>query len=112
MASRKKYLGQGNEVEIFDTKFGKIGLIICWNLIFPEIFRKMVNKKVNIVICPNYWTLEDTAFYLKYNKDSEIVLIDGMCVARYSENIIITVYCNPAVNVIFPKYKATLIGHS
>lgn len=42
----RRYLNPGNEISVFNTKFEKIGLIICWNLIFPEIFRKMVKKEL------------------------------------------------------------------
>ena len=31
----------GHKAPVFSTKYGKVGLIICWDLIFPEIFRKM-----------------------------------------------------------------------
>jgi len=41
----RSYITPGLEVPVFKTKFGKVGLIICWDLIFPEIFRKMVKKK-------------------------------------------------------------------
>src|SRR3989344_2913835 len=83
--SERKYITPGNEVSVFNTQFGKIGLIICCDLIFPEIFRKMANKGVNIVICPSYWTFE---------------------------NEIIMVYCNSAGNLILPKFKGKLLGHS
>ncbi|MBI5347047.1 MAG: carbon-nitrogen hydrolase family protein [Candidatus Aenigmarchaeota archaeon] len=108
----KQYLNPGNEVSVFNTKFGKIGLIICWDLIFPEIFRRTAKKGVNIVICPSYWTFEDASVGLKYDKDSDAKLVDAMCVGRVFENEIIMVYCNPAGNPILPKFKGKLLGHS
>jgi predicted amidohydrolase len=42
--SERKYFVPGHKVSVFNTKFGKIGLIICWDLIFPEVFRKMVKR--------------------------------------------------------------------
>ena len=108
----KHYLNPGNEVSVFNTKFGKIGLIICWDLIFPEVFRKMAKKGVNIVICPSYWTFEDASVGLKYDKNSDAKLVDAMCVGRAFENEIIMVYCNSAGNLILPKFKGKLLGHS
>ena len=55
----RKHFTPGHEVSVFNTKFGKIGLTICWDLIFPEIYRKMTKKGVNIVICPSYWCYGD-----------------------------------------------------
>src|SRR3989338_7102146 len=108
----KHYLNPGNEVSVFNTRFGKIGLIICWDLIFPEVFRKMAKKGVNIVICPSYWTFEDASVGLKYDKDSDAKLVDALCIGRAFENEIIMVYCNPAGNLILPKFRGKLLGHS
>jgi len=90
------YFNPGNKISVFNTKFGKIGLIICWDLIFPEVFRKMVSRGVKIVICPSYWTFEDASIGLKYNKSSDAELVDKLCVSRAFENEIIMIYCNAA----------------
>lgn len=108
----RTYIKPGNEVSVFNTKFGKIGLVICWDLIFPEIFREMVKKGVNLVFCPSYWTFEDASVGLKYDKNSEVKLVDSLCVSRAFENEIIMVYCNAAGNLILPKFKGKLLGHS
>ena len=108
----KKYLNPGNKISIVNTKFGKIGLIICWDLIFPEVFRNMAKRGVDIVICPSYWTFEDASIGLKYDKKSETKLVDALCVSRAFENEIILVYCNPAGNIILPKFKGKILGHS
>lgn len=106
----------GYEVKVFNTRFGKVGLIICWDLIFPEIFRKMAKKGVNIVFCPSYWCRGDGGMGLKYNKDSETNLVDSLCAGRAFENEIIFVYCNAAGKLHLIKGKKiindTLIGHS
>jgi predicted amidohydrolase len=108
----KYYLNRGNETCVFNTKYGKIGLIICWDLIFPEVFRSMARKGVNIVICPSYWTFEDASVGMKYNKNSDAYLVDSLCVGRAFENEIIMVYCNAAGKLILPKFEGKLLGHS
>lgn len=110
--SEKKYLNPGNQVFVFNTRFGKTGLIICWDLFFPEIFRKMVRKGVKIVICPSYWVSEDAGIRLKYEKKSETLLVNSICTGRAFENGIILVYCNAAGKLVLPKFKGKLIGHS
>jgi len=48
----RDYNTPGNEICVFQTRFGKVGLIILLDLMFPEIFRAMLRKGVEIVICP------------------------------------------------------------
>lgn len=108
----KSYLNRGSEISVFNTKFGKIGLIICWDLMFPEIFRKMLRKGVKIVICPSYWTFEDASIGLKWDKNSDTNLVDSLCVGRAFENEIILVYANAVGKLILPNFEGTLFGHS
>lgn len=108
----RKYLTPGNEISVFNTKFGKVGLIICWDLVFPELFRRMVKKGINIIFSPSYWCYGDAGKGVKYDANSEIKFVDSLCVGRAFENEIIFVYCNSAGKFKFDKFRDTLIGHS
>lgn len=108
----KRYLNKGNKISVFQTKYGKAGIIICWDMFFPEIFRQMINRGVKIIYCPSYWTVEDASIGLKYNKKSEIELVNNISVARAFENEIAFVYSNAAGKYNIKGYKGTLIGHS
>ena len=44
----------GNSVEVIDTPFGKIGLSICYDLRFPELYRAM--GQVDIIVIPSAFT--------------------------------------------------------
>jgi nitrilase len=44
----------GDKVVVVDSPFGRIGLAICYDLRFPEIFRAM--KDVNIIVLPSAFT--------------------------------------------------------
>lgn len=44
----------GNQVVVIDSPFGRIGLAICYDLRFPELFRAM--KNVDIVVLPSAFT--------------------------------------------------------
>ncbi len=44
----------GNEVVVIDSPFGRIGLAICYDLRFPELFRAM--KGVDIIVLPSAFT--------------------------------------------------------
>jgi len=42
----------GGEVTVFDTEFGKMGLAICFDLRFAELFRSMARKGAELVLLP------------------------------------------------------------
>jgi predicted amidohydrolase len=44
----------GNQVVVIDSPFGRIGLAICYDLRFPELFRAM--KNVDIIVLPSAFT--------------------------------------------------------
>jgi len=46
----------GTETVVVDTPFGKLGLAICYDLRFPELFREMVDKGVEIIALPSAFT--------------------------------------------------------
>ena len=46
----------GDKVIIVDTPFGKIGLAICYDLRFPELFRKMAMMGAEIIALPSAFT--------------------------------------------------------
>ena len=45
-------LDAGNKATVFDTKYGKIGLCICYDFRFPELSRLMVDKGAMAIIVP------------------------------------------------------------
>ena len=42
----------GDEYPVFDTDFGKVGLIICWDVQFPEPSRAMARKGAEVLLLP------------------------------------------------------------
>lgn len=102
----------GHTSVVCQTKFGKIGLAICWDLAFPELFRSMARKNAQIVICPSYWCYEDAGRGQLYDKRSEEKAIDAFCVERAFENEIILVFCNAAGVQVFGHNREKLVGHS
>jgi nitrilase len=51
----------GTESRIFDTPFGRLGLAVCYDLRFPEFFRKMSKEGVEILVVPSAFTAETGA---------------------------------------------------
>ncbi len=50
----EKTIEPGSTVKVVDTPFGKIGLSICYDLRFPELYRAM--GEVNIIVVPSAFT--------------------------------------------------------
>lgn len=46
--------GNGANIPVA-TEFGPIGLIICWDIAFPEEVRRLARQGARIVFCPTYW---------------------------------------------------------
>src|SRR5690606_17153769 len=42
----------GSEFPVFDTEFGRIGILICWDIQFPEGARRLAEKGVEIILLP------------------------------------------------------------
>ena len=104
------YLAHGNKICVFNTKYGKAGLAICWDLAFPEIFRKMDRKGVKIVSCPSLWYLtEKGKVYENYAENRHV---DALCTARAFENEIILVYCGAVGQIKNGKYTELALGRS
>lgn len=52
----KRTFEQGDKLFVVDTKFGKIGLLSCYDVEFPELFRILHFKGAKLVICPAVWS--------------------------------------------------------
>lgn len=114
--TEKEYLKKGNETPVFETRFGKIGITICWDLAFPEITKEMALKGAKMVFCPSLWCFEDKYGTLtseglreKVPKhDTEAIFVDACASARAIENEIVHVFVNSA-----GRHKGlTLTGHT
>ena len=46
----------GDEIVVVDTPFGRVGLAICYDLRFPEMFRSMADLGVEIIAIPSAFT--------------------------------------------------------
>lgn len=108
----RSYITAGSEVTVFTTDFGRVSLMICWDLMFSEMFRAMVRQDVDLVICPSYWCFEDAGDGIKHDANSEIKLVNALCVARAFENELILVYANAAGRLNTAGCEENLVGRS
>ncbi len=46
----------GEEIVVIDSPFGRIGLSVCYDLRFPELFRTMVDQGMEVCVIPSAFT--------------------------------------------------------
>lgn len=44
----------GHELPVFSTSFGRVGMLICYDLQFPEPARELANRGAEIILVPAY----------------------------------------------------------
>jgi predicted amidohydrolase len=110
--TEKAAITPGAAVSVFPTRFGKVGLIVCWDISFPAMFAEMVAQGVELVVSPTYWSFSKPGDDHEDVIDEEILLIDGLCVTRAFENNIVFAYCNAAGELDAAGKPAVLSGRS
>lgn len=45
------------EYPVFDIKVGKVGILICYEMEFPEPSRLLALKGAELIVCPSIWSL-------------------------------------------------------
>ena len=82
-----KHFSPGNEITVFDTEFGKVGVMVCFDIRFPELCRSMAERGAKLIFCPaqfnmttgpKHWELSLRARAM----DNELFFV-GASAARY-----------------------------
>ena len=76
------YPGDG-DYPVFDTRFGRIGLMVCFDKAYPEVSRALALKGAQILLCPTAWPSiepsEDDNDYKAGNVFSYARALENMC---------------------------------
>jgi predicted amidohydrolase len=78
----KRYFRAGYHAATFETKIGKIGLIICYDIFFPEVSRLTRLKGAQLIVCISASPAIRKAFF------------EALAIARAIENTAFLVYVN------------------
>lgn len=87
----------GHKEHVFETNFGKIGVAICYDLRFPEIFRKMALEGAKIIFVP--------AQFPHPRRDHWVTLLK----ARAIENQVFIVGCNRVGGMRLNHFGSSMI---
>ena len=108
----KPYTQRGDELPVFKTKIGTIGIQICWDIAYPDIARTLVLKGADIVFSPSFWKDGDNPFIDKYKEPVEARFIDALCAARAWENQVPFVFVNASGKFVRDDIRDVLTGCS
>ena len=53
-AGEENGITPGDKYEVFETEFGNIGMLVCWDLQYPEAARELALKGADIIACPTW----------------------------------------------------------
>lgn len=96
-AEEVAYLTPGKKIVFVETELGKLGFSICYDIRFPELYRKMaVNHGVEIFLHVAAWPVGRAETWIE------------LCHARATENLAYLISCNCAGGDCGGKY----FGHS
>ncbi len=51
----QQYVANGQDIVVVDTEFGKVGLMICYDSVFPEVARKLALEGAELILVPANW---------------------------------------------------------
>lgn len=96
------YFTPGSGTQVYPTRIGKIGIAICYDLIFPEIIRVLgVQGAEIVVIIVNAFNFANLKLMGEY-----------LPMARALENQIHIIFCNSSGKLRGTKHELTLTGGS
>jgi predicted amidohydrolase len=82
----KIFFDQGEELPVFSTTFGTIGLLICYDLNFPELSKALALQGADLLICISASPSVTRQYF------------ETLLPARALENTVFLAYCNLAGN--------------
>lgn len=77
----------GSDVTVFDTPFGRFGVVVCFDIRYPELFRLTVDAGAEAIIIPAVFNMSTGPLHWELT-----------CRARAVDNQVYTVGCAPARN--------------
>ncbi|MGZ4864057.1 MAG: nitrilase-related carbon-nitrogen hydrolase [Halobacteriota archaeon] len=67
-SKEKSSLVAGEDVVTIPTELGTIGFSICYDLRFPELYRALIKKGAEIIVCPAAWPYPRVDHWITLNK--------------------------------------------
>lgn len=75
----------GTKLKVFQTDIGRIGILICYDIEYPELARLLAEKGVNIILVP-FWT-DTKNSYLRVRRCAQARAIENECYVVISGSV-------------------------
>lgn len=75
----------GDELKVFETDVGKVGVLICYDIEFPELARLQTEKGMKILLVP-FWT-DTKNGYLRVRRCAQARAIENECYVAISGSV-------------------------
>ena len=53
-AGEERQIAHGDRFDVFKTSLGNIGMLVCWDLQYPEAARILALKGADLIVCPTW----------------------------------------------------------
>ncbi len=57
--AERAYFANGDRYPVFETEFGTIGILICYDIGFPETARRLMQQGAEVIFMPSAWRVQD-----------------------------------------------------
>lgn len=95
------FLKPGNKATVVPTPFGNAGIIICRDILYPEIAQELAKQDVKLIFCPSYWPYFSTTYMTNgpimetYPPNSEHMTLRNLAITRAIETEAFMMVSNP-----------------
>lgn len=103
-SAEREWYGAGDTPVVVDTPLGRIGMSICYDLMFPEYIRRLVDDGAEIVINSTNWISNDFQRGMGWTGEA----VESLARTRALENGVWLVMAN----CIGPESSFESLGHS
>lgn len=104
-SAEREWFSAGDEPMVVDTALGRIGMTICYDLLFPEYVRRLVDLGADIIINSTNWITDD------FQRDRwgwSGPTVQSLAATRALENGVWLAMAS----CVGPEWKFDSIGHS
>lgn len=89
-AGEEKHVSAGDSFEVFPTEFGNVGMLVCWDMQYPEAARELALGGADLICCPTLgW---ENIYGLARAYENSVTIAAAMCVYRSSQPTL----CSPS----------------
>lgn len=76
VGAEQLHLNRGRKFPVFRTKYGTVGIVICYDICFPETTRILALEGADLILCPAAW--RDGSYFRDWlNQVTEVRALDN-----------------------------------